>query len=70
MAFNDIQLKVVAESAVEAAKAEIAPLTLFAHSYNSEIVNLVPLLQFQHLTLKLLSLVLTVTWVKMSSVVN
>ena len=37
MAFNDIQLKVVAEAAVEAAKAEIAPLTLFAHSYNSEI---------------------------------
>ena len=37
MAFNDIQLKVISESAVEAAKAEIAPLTLFSHSYNSEI---------------------------------
>lgn len=37
MAFNDLQLKVAAEAAVEAAKAEIAPLTLFAHSYNSEI---------------------------------
>lgn len=37
MAFNDLQLKVASEAAVEASKAEIAPLTLFAHSYNSEI---------------------------------
>lgn len=37
MAFSDLQLKVAAEAAVEASKSEIAPLTLFAHSYNSEI---------------------------------
>ena len=37
MAFNDIQLKVAVQSAVDAAHAEIAPLTLFSHSYNSEI---------------------------------
>ena len=37
MAFNDIQLKVAVQSAVDAVHAEIAPLTLFSHSYNSEI---------------------------------
>lgn len=37
MAFSDLQQKVVAEKAVEAMKAEIAPLKLFATSYNSEI---------------------------------
>ena len=37
MAFSDLQQKVIAEKAVEAMKAEIAPLKLFATSYNSEI---------------------------------
>lgn len=37
MAFNDLQLKVAAQAAVDACHAEIAPLTLFSHSYNSEI---------------------------------
>lgn len=37
MAFSDIQLKVAVQSAVDAAHAEIAPLTLFSHSYNSEV---------------------------------
>lgn len=37
MAFSDLQMKVVAENAVEALKAEIAPLKLFTTSYNSEI---------------------------------
>lgn len=37
MAFNELQLKVAVQAAVDASKPEIAPLTLFAHSYNSEI---------------------------------
>lgn len=37
MAFSDLQQKVLAQSAVDAVHAQLAPLALFAHSYNSEI---------------------------------
>lgn len=37
MAFSDLQLKVLAESAIDAVHTEMAPLTLFAHSYNGEL---------------------------------
>lgn len=37
MAFSDIQLETLAQAAIDAAHAEVAPLTLFSHSYNSEI---------------------------------
>lgn len=37
MAFSDLQGKVLAQAAVDAVHAEIAPLALFAHSYNPDI---------------------------------
>lgn len=37
MAFSDIQIQTLAQAAVDACHAEVAPLTLFSHSYNSEI---------------------------------
>lgn len=37
MAFNDLQLKVLAESAIDTLHTEMAPLTLFAHSYNGDL---------------------------------
>lgn len=37
MAFNDLQGKVISQAAVDAVHAEIAPLALFAHSYNPDV---------------------------------
>lgn len=37
MAFSDVALQALAQKAVDACHAEVAPLTLFSHSYNAEI---------------------------------
>lgn len=37
MAFSDLQLKVMAEAAIDAIHTDMAPLTFFAHSYNGEL---------------------------------